>query len=116
MLAWRIARYTPDGVETRLRYCDRMLELLDRALPRRYRGRIQGDNAAAEQQPLAVAPKCGVQVGDVLPGIQAYRHTLWLFPVMVAGGSDRADEVIEALFREGFDATRAPTSLVPIDR
>lgn len=56
-----------------------------------------------------------MQVGEVLPGIRAHRHTLWLFPV-VAGGPDRADEVVEALLREGFDATRAPTSLVPIDR
>lgn len=58
----------------------------------------------------------GGGVGDVLPGIKAHRHTLWLYPVMVKGGSDRARGVVEALLREGFDATRAPTSLMPIDR
>lgn len=113
MLAWRIGRYTPDGVEARLRYCDRMLRLLDRALPRQQLGQKRD---SVTEQPLVVAPNCGVQVGDVLPGIRAHRHTLWLFPVMVAGGSERADDVVEALLREGFDATRAPTSLMPIDR
>lgn len=113
MLTWRIGRYTPDGVETRLRYCDRMLSLLDRALPRQ---QLRRQRDIVREQPLAVASNCRVQAGDVLPGIRAHRHTLWLFPVMVAGGSERADGVVEALLREGFDATRAPTSLVPIDR
>lgn len=58
----------------------------------------------------------GGSVGDVLPGIKAHRHTLWLYPVMVEGGSDRAGSVVKALLWEGFDATRAPTSLMPIDR
>lgn len=95
MLSWRIARYTPDGVEMRLRHCNRMIRLLERVLPR-----LQEEHEG--------------MVGQVLPGTRAHRHTLWLFPVMVAGGSEKADLVVEALLREGFDATRAPTSLVPI--
>lgn len=55
-------------------------------------------------------------MGDILPGIKAHRHTLWLYPVMVEGGPDRASGVVKALLREGYDATRAPTSLMPIDR
>lgn len=106
MLAWRISRYTSEGVEIRLRHCNRLLRLLDRALA------SSGEHPGAGG--LGTLECDGV--GKVLPGIRAHRHTLWLLPVMVEGGASAADRVVEDLLREGFDATRASTSLVPISR
>lgn len=98
-----------------------MLSILETALaPRKGLPRNSQGEEAAQEQPKATAvggrEGGGGGVGEVLPGIKAHRHTLWLYPVMVNGGSDRARGVVEALLREGFDATRAPTSLMPIDR
>lgn len=105
MLAWRIACYTPEGVEIRLRHCNRMVRLLDAATARHPQ---QGWNAPLE------LPVRGVR--ELLPGTLAHRHTLWLYPVIVKGGASAADSLVETLLREGFDATRAPTSLMPIER
>ncbi|CAM9290598.1 unnamed protein product, partial [Hapterophycus canaliculatus] len=114
MLAWRISRYSTEGVEVRLRHCHRMLSVLETALarPRRH----QRQQLPPPPPPLASLERGARGVGDVLPGIKAHRHTLWLFPVMVEGGPHRAGRVVKALLGEGFDATRAPTSLMPIDR
>lgn len=123
MLAWRISGYNPDGVEVRLRHCNRMLALLEAALPRQPQPQPQ-----PQQQPQEISqprPPKGLGGGqhptregifDVLPGLRAHRHTLWLCPVMVNGGPEAADALVEDLLREGFDATRAPTSLMPIER
>eukprot|EP00752_Nemacystus_decipiens_P006992 g6271.t1 len=118
MLAWRIRRYSTEGVEVRLRHCNRMLSILEVALaPRKGLARKpEGERAAQDEPTVVVGGGGGGGVRDVLPGIMAHRHTLWLYPVMVKGGSDRARDVVEALLREGFDATQAPTSLMPIDR
>ncbi|CAM9690541.1 unnamed protein product [Ectocarpus sp. 13 AM-2016] len=128
MLAWRISRYTTEGVEIRLQHCNRMLSVLEAALSQRQRQPQppralppRGGGAAREESSaLSVGEEeeggGGVGVGDVLPGVKAYRHTLWLYPVMVTGGPDRASHVVRDLLREGFDATRAPTSLMPIER
>lgn len=106
MLAWRVTRYTSEGVEIRLRNCNRMLRVLDAALA----GRNQFAKEAKESSAFARAK-------DVLPGIRAHRHTLWLYPIMIRGRSGRAaDYIVDALVDEGFDATRSPTSLMPIDR
>lgn len=105
MLARRIACYAPDGVEIRLRHCNRMVRLLDVATARY--------PPPGWNEPLEL-PVRGVR--ELLPGTLAHRHTLWLYPVIVKGGAAVADNVVEALLREGFDATRAPTSLMPIDR
>lgn len=105
MLARRITWYTPKGVEIRLRHCNRMLRLLSVALARQTSEKREGVEGPALEG-----------IGDLLPGIRAHRHTLWLYPVMVGGGADKADRLVEALLGEGFDATRAPTSLMPIDR
>ncbi|CAN0443011.1 unnamed protein product [Ectocarpus sp. 12 AP-2014] len=128
MLAWRISRYPTEGVEIRLQHCNRMLSVLEAALSQRQR-QPQPPRAlpprgggAAREEPSALSVGegeeggGGVGVGDVLPGVKAYRHTLWLYPVMVTGGPDRASHVVRDLLREGFDATRAPTSLMPIER
>lgn len=106
MLARRISRYTPDDVEVRLARCNRMLRVLERALARQ-------QSNIGRNETSALGP---YNIGQILPGTHAYRHTLWLFPVMVPGGSDIADRVVEDLLREGFDATRAPTSLIPVSR
>eukprot|EP00903_Cladosiphon_okamuranus_P006970 g6784.t1 len=115
MLAWRIRRYSTEGVEVRLRHCNRMLSVLEASLARREGLPLTpgGDGATQEELGATVG---GVGVGDVLPGIKSHRHTLWLYPVMVEGGSDRARDIVEALLRAGFDATRASSSLMPIDR
>lgn len=107
MLAWRVTHYTSEGVEIRLRNCNRMFKVLDAALA----GRNQFGKEAKESSTLFARAK------DVLPGIWAHRHTLWLYPVMIRGGSGRAaDDIVDALVDEGFDATRSPTSLMSIDR
>ena len=95
-----------------------MLSVLETALAPQKELLLKPEDERAAQEGLAAAVGGGGGrgVGDVLPGIKAHRHTLWLYPVMVKGGSDRARGVVEALLREGFDATRAPTSLMPIDR
>ena len=98
-----------------------MLSVLETALaPRKGLPRKAEGRGAAEEEPTAAVEGGGGGGGggvrEVLPGIKAHRHTLWLYPVMVKGGSDRARGIVEALLREGFDATRAPTSLMPIDR
>lgn len=130
MLAWRISRYSADGVEVRLRHCNRMLHVLESALaPLTTRGlplpqppKLDGEGAEGVSEAAATGRGGGGEgrgrgcVEGILPGTRAHRHTLWLYPVMVKGGADRAGGVVEALLQEGFDATRAPTSLMPIDR
>ncbi|CAM9412466.1 unnamed protein product [Choristocarpus tenellus] len=106
MLARRISMYTSDGVEVRLRLCNRMLIMLGRALHPNFLE--AGAGAGAKGVPGGV--------GALLPGTKAHRHTLWLYPVVIPKGGSNVDRVVEALLHEGFDATRAPTSLVPIDR
>lgn len=117
MLAWRISRYTPDGVEVRLRHCNRMVTLLEAALPQQ---QPQPQSPPQPQPPKGLGgdqhPARGGGVCEVLPGLHAHRHTLWLCPVMVKGGPEAADVLVEDLLQEGFDATRAPTSLMPIER
>ncbi|CAM9560572.1 unnamed protein product [Discosporangium mesarthrocarpum] len=114
LLERRIARYGPQGLGLRGRHCNRMASRLARLLPLPGRAAKMGCSKVPELRSL-------------LPGTQAHRHTLWLFPVVVppdgegssagvGAGGQRADVVVGALLREGFDATRAPTSLVPIDR
>lgn len=127
MLLWRIRRYSTEGVEVRLKHCNRMLSVLEAALGRRKELPLTPEGEETTQEEPTVAVRGGNErgemggggggsVGDVLPGIKAHRHTLWLYPVMVKGGSERARGVVEALLRQGFDATRASTSLMPIDR
>lgn len=99
-----------------------MLDVLETALApgTGMPSRPEGEEGSL-QQTLAAVGRGGGRgggggVGDVLPGINAHRHTLWLYPVVVKGGSDRPRSVVKALLREGFDATQAPTSLLPIER
>lgn len=124
MLAWRISRYPTEGVEIRLQHCNRMLSVLEAALSQQQQQQLPPrGGGAVGQEPSALSVGegeegggGGVGVGGVLPGIKAHRHTLWLYPVMVTGGPDRTSYVVRDLLREGFDATRAPTSLMPIER
>ncbi|CAN0380633.1 unnamed protein product [Laminaria digitata] len=65
MLAWRIARYTPDGVEVRLRHCNRMLALLEGALP---------------QEPLQRSQALPLQPSQPLPLQQSQPQSLQQSP------------------------------------
>lgn len=96
-----------------------MLSVLETALAPRKGQPLTPEGVGATQEDSVAAAVRGGRgggVGDVMPGIKAHRHSLWLYPVMVGGSPDRARGVVEALLREGFDATRASTSLMPIHR
>lgn len=96
-----------------------MLALLEAALPQQPQPQQQSRSQShpPPQQGLGGSQHTAREsVFEVLPGLRAHRHTLWLCPVMVKGGPEAADDLVEELLREGFDATRAPTSLMPIER
>ncbi|CAM9847780.1 unnamed protein product, partial [Pylaiella littoralis] len=56
MLAWRIPQYSAEGVEIRLRHCNRMLNIIETALaPRKgARPRLQGEGDASKEFSTAV--------------------------------------------------------------